>query len=330
MCRSSLQSAPDGADAGGRTHRARYRHPTMPDDVAAVEALLGREPDLIVPAPHTDRVIAADIDGDPGGTPVVLVHGTPDSRLARPPDPTLATNLGVRLIAIDRPGFGHTTPDPAATPTSFATDIATLLDHLGIDTAHLLAWSAGTIWAVGAATGLAGRVRSLTAVGGLVPFEAFDDPQVRAAAGATRLGMIDTAAELGPTVAAEMIAPLLVPDPATPAAALEHRAEAGDTALSAEPGADVAMAAACCDAVRNGLDGLIRDVTVQFSPSGIDPARIDVPARFVTGVHDDTCPPAFSHWYADRLPDGTAETVDGAGHGLLLTHWEQVLAAIVG
>lgn len=290
-----------------------------------VQQLIEAPPDVIVPVPGTRRVVAADLDGDPSGTPVVLVHGTPDTRLARHPDPSIAAALGVRLIAVDRPGFGHTTVDLEATPLAFAADVAALLDHLEIASAHLLAWSAGTIWAVGVAAAAPTRVRSVTAVGGLAPFEAFTDPTVREGAGDARVGMIETAEELGATVAAEMIAPLLVPDPATPATALEHRGEAGDVALFAVPGADIQMAAAICDAVRAGPAGLVRDVTVQLGPSGVDLGAIDVPTRFVTGADDTVCPPAFAHWFAAQIPGADAEIVPDAGHGLLLTHWHDLL-----
>jgi len=42
--------------------------------------------------------------GDPGGTPVVYLHGGGDSRLSRPPDDSIAAGLGVRLLAVDRCG----------------------------------------------------------------------------------------------------------------------------------------------------------------------------------------------------------------------------------
>lgn len=294
-----------------------------------VRRLLDRPADVVVPVPGTPRVIAADVEGDPGGVPVLLVHGTPDSRLARHPDPSVVADLGVRLCSVDRPGFGRSSADHDASPTSFAADVDVLLDALGIDSVHLLAWSAGTIWTLGVAATIPDRVRSLTAVGGLVPFEAFTDPTVRAAAGAARLGMIETAEELGARAAAEMIAPLLVPDPATPETALEHRAEAGDHALAEVPGADEQMAAACCDAVRQGLTGLTRDVAVQLGDSGVDLAAVTAPGVFVTGAQDTTCPPAFAHWYAARIPGAVAEIVADAGHGLLLTHWRSILEAII-
>jgi pimeloyl-ACP methyl ester carboxylesterase len=48
--------------------------------------------------------------GDPDGRPVLFFHGTPGYRL-NPwiPDAELRS-LGVRLIALDRPGVGRSTP----------------------------------------------------------------------------------------------------------------------------------------------------------------------------------------------------------------------------
>ncbi len=301
----------------------------MPDPIARVQQLLETPPDLVVPVPGTAFQVGADLEGDPSGVPVMFVHGTPDSRLARHPDPTVVADLGVRLVAVDRPGFGHSTADPAASPTGWATSVTAVLDHLGLDTAHLLAWSAGTIWALGVAAAAPDRVRSVTAVGGLVPFEAFDDPGLRDAAGDTRTGMIETAEELGAQAAAELIAPLLVPNPATPAAAWEHRREVGDADLARLPGAEVRMAAAVCDAVRGGPAGLVHEVQVQLSPSGVPLGDLAVPSRFVTGTDDQICPPAFAHWYAARIAGAEVEIMEGAGHGLPITHWRMILESIL-
>jgi pimeloyl-ACP methyl ester carboxylesterase len=53
--------------------------------------------------------------GDPAGQPVFFLHGTPGSRLFCPdPDP------GVRLITLDRPGYGLSTPLEVPTLSSVA------------------------------------------------------------------------------------------------------------------------------------------------------------------------------------------------------------------
>jgi len=48
--------------------------------------------------------------GDPNGVPVFYFHGFPGSRL----EATLLPPSGIRLIGVDRPGYGLSTPAPAA------------------------------------------------------------------------------------------------------------------------------------------------------------------------------------------------------------------------
>jgi pimeloyl-ACP methyl ester carboxylesterase len=79
------------------------------------------------------RTLALDDVGDPAGVPVVYLHGTPDSRLARHPDDGVAAAMGVRLLAVDRPGYGGSSPGPGGTwspdwPAAWAADVAVALD----------------------------------------------------------------------------------------------------------------------------------------------------------------------------------------------------------
>jgi pimeloyl-ACP methyl ester carboxylesterase len=52
--------------------------------------------------------------GDLGGRPVVMFHGNPASRLQCPDDDG-SVAAGVRLVTVDRPGFGGSTPEPGRT-----------------------------------------------------------------------------------------------------------------------------------------------------------------------------------------------------------------------
>ena len=124
------------------------------------------------------RRLRYDDVGDPAGRPVVYLHGTPDSRLSRPSDEGLD---GVRLLAVDRPGYGGTS---LAEPEAFGDDLAWLLDAIGIEQQFdLVAWSGGALaalWVAGSPA-LASRLQGLTLVSALVPRDAYDDPAVRAA-----------------------------------------------------------------------------------------------------------------------------------------------------
>ena len=69
--------------------------------------------------------------GDLQGRPVVLLHGMPGSRLFCPDEEATAA-AGVRLLTIDRPGYGRSDPRPARTLLDWADDYIELADQLDL------------------------------------------------------------------------------------------------------------------------------------------------------------------------------------------------------
>jgi pimeloyl-ACP methyl ester carboxylesterase len=89
--------------------------------------------------------------GDPGGVPVVLLHGFPDSaRLWRHQVPVLVAH-GFRVIVPDLRGFGRSgrPADVAAYRLQHVVDdVTAILDTLGVGTAHVVGhdWGAAVAW----------------------------------------------------------------------------------------------------------------------------------------------------------------------------------------
>jgi pimeloyl-ACP methyl ester carboxylesterase len=271
--------------------------------------------------------------GDPAGVPLLYLHGTPDSRLARPADDGVAAGAGMRLLALDRPGYGGSDALPAGSSWTgpLARDVAAILDQLHVERVVLLAWSGGTLAALALAAALPAHVSALGIVAGLVPRQAYDDPAVRLAAG-ERLRTLELADTLPPGRLGEAVAPLLAPYPCDHALALEHQAEHRDAASAHElasvaAGAD-RMADALVEAVRPGLAGVAADVEAQARPLDVDVAAVACRTRLWYGSVDPVTPPAFGEWYARELPAATLDIVPGAAHYLLFTHWADILRSL--
>ena len=81
--------------------------------------------------------------GDRFGSPVFYFHGYPGSRLEAGLANDYAMRHNIRLIGIDRPGYGNSDPKPGRRLTDWANDVTELADRLAIKRFAVLAVSGG-------------------------------------------------------------------------------------------------------------------------------------------------------------------------------------------
>ncbi|MFI8825576.1 alpha/beta fold hydrolase [Streptomyces sp. NPDC053431] len=252
------------------------------------------------------RTLAVEEWGEPAGVPVVYLHGSPMSRLARYPDESLFRRLGVRLITYDRPGFGCSTPRPGRRVVDAAADVATIADALGLGRFAVFGVSGGGPHALAFAARCPKRVTRLGVMAGLAPRDAagldwtagMNEGNRRSATAAAigRQAVMDHLAQVGSAG--------LPPLPAV------ERAVLGRPEISAMIGP------AFAEALRPGLDGWVDDVTALFgTPWGFDPADVTAPVRIWHGELDSLVPPGHGEWLAARIPGATLVRGEGAGHG---------------
>jgi pimeloyl-ACP methyl ester carboxylesterase len=111
--------------------------------------------------------------GIESGPVVFYFHGFPGSRL----DgflfdfDTVASNLGLRIIAIDRPGIGNSEFKINRKLQDWVFDVSNIADHLKIDKFSVLAISGGAPYALAIASGLPDRLHSVSIVSGMGPFQ---------------------------------------------------------------------------------------------------------------------------------------------------------------
>ena len=98
------------------------------------------------------RIVSFADYGMPGQTAVVWCHGGPGSRLEPAYVSDSASSAGLRLIGIDRPGYGRSTPQAGRTIGGWVPDAIAVLDHLGIDRFVVVGLSTGGAYALALAS----------------------------------------------------------------------------------------------------------------------------------------------------------------------------------
>jgi pimeloyl-ACP methyl ester carboxylesterase len=139
------------------------------------------------------RRLAFCVTGPRRGSPVVYCHGAIGTPLGATVDlAAIAHDIGVRYIAVNRPGIGGSDPAPGRSVRSFAADVRELADALAIRRFAVAGVSAGGPYALALACALPGRVRRVAICSSLSPLSAPHrtpgmPPRIRLALGSLRV-----------------------------------------------------------------------------------------------------------------------------------------------
>lgn len=129
------------------------------------------------------------IDSGGTGEAVILLHPrTGNSAYWQYTVPALAA-AGYRAIAIDHPGWGRSIVADADNPAPVADTIDALLDHLGLDAAHVVGTAMGGYVAMDYAAWQPGRTRSLVVAASGLGFQ--NDPEYAAFRERARIPAMD-------------------------------------------------------------------------------------------------------------------------------------------
>lgn len=251
-------------------------------------------------------MLAVEEWGVPGGRPVMYLHGSPMSRLARYPDDALFTELGIRLFTYDRPGYGNSTPNPGRLVKAAADDVIAIADKLGLERFPLIGVSGGGPHALATAACHPDRISRVGVLASPAPRDAdgldWTDGMMR-----DNVVESDAAVEGG-------------------AAAVEALIRQTDTsklpdfppneqAILDRPEIRQMLSTAYAEAVRPGLEGAVDDSVALFgSPWGFDPASITVPVRIWHGEQDSVVPFTHARWLAARIPGAVLVSQPDIGH----------------
>jgi pimeloyl-ACP methyl ester carboxylesterase len=273
------------------------------------------------------RVITVEVLGDDHATPVLLCHGLADSRLAAQPLQQAARDLGLRVIAPDRPGTGGTDRRWLPQLADWADDAAVVLDALAVDSAALLGVSGGGPFAAACAARIPARVRSLTLV---CPLGLAEWPTAGMAHG-ERLSL--ALATHVPAVGGWSMGRLAALARRSPRSFLWLAATSQpdvDIRALQQPGMRESFLACYLEAFRRGSWGVAQDLRLLTRPWGFDLGSITAPTSIHHGDADTTVPVQHARLYAQAIPGARLQIHPVEGHFSILSDPQDILAALAG
>jgi pimeloyl-ACP methyl ester carboxylesterase len=288
----------------------------------------GRESSCVLP---DGRIVEYWEGGDPQGRPVVQHPGTPATRIFGRWGHEAAAAAGVRLVAVNRPGYGGSTS--SAEPSLLATgrDTAAVAALLGLPDYGVLGISGGGPFAVATAVADPGAVRAVAVVAGVGPWRVLDDPTEDLEERAY-LALLDA----GDVAAAEAGARQFIEEEFTPMRLLDDGARVD--AMLAEPESPVsnlvrddeyrALWAANMPLVLDRVDGYVFDNLAWGGTWDIDPSDVVAP----TVVWDTVEGAGARHgrWYAEHIAGSELVLFPGESHlDACDGHWPEVLAGLL-
>ena len=253
--------------------------------------------------------------GNPGGTAVFLLHGTPGSRLGPMPRDALLYRQGIRLITYDRPGYGDSDRLRGRRIAHAAADVAAIADHLGIEEFSVVGRSGGGPHTLACAALLPDRVRRAAALVSVAPpdaegldwFAGMTEGNVAEYAVARR-GHDELVERLEAVVAG------ILADPITCMPFGDAALPESDQLIIADYGVKDKLVRTFVEGLRTSAYGWVDDSLSFLAPWDFQPSDISVPVLLWHGKDDIFSPVSHTRWLAGQIKHADVAIEPGAAH----------------
>lgn len=276
-----------------------------------------------------DRRIGFAEFGDPHGRAVFWLHGTPGARRQIPTEARIyAEQHHLRLIGVDRPGIGSSTPHQYENIAAFAADLEVIADILGIGKMTVVGLSGGGPYTLAAAAAMPDRVVAAGVLGGVAPTVGPD--AIRG--GAMKLGIavapaLEVIGEPIGLVATGLVR--LIKPVALPALEIYARiSPEGDRRLLARPEFKAMFLDDLLNGGRKQMGAPFADVVNFARDWGFRLDEVKVPVRWWHGDKDHIIPYAHGEHVVALLPDAELFTLPGDSHLAGLGYAHEILGSM--
>lgn len=271
--------------------------------------------DLVAELSNGTRITYVEV-GAPDGSPVILLHGTPASRLlATGPLEDAARGVGLRLVAPDRPGVGGSSFIPYRV-VDYPSSLALFADVIGLDDFTVVGTSGGGRYACATGCLLGDRVRHVILVGSTVSPDIANAQSTWNKGDRTAYLLARRAPWLFRGFMAKM-AHKLLRDPDSWRDLLPELSPADQRTLARDD-SQALMRRMLTETMRQGPRGLAQDYRLEATPWGLNLAAIQAPVDIWHGQDDTLVKPVAARLLANAIPGARLHLVPGQGHFSLI------------
>lgn len=255
------------------------------------------------------------------GSPAFYFHGTPGGLLEGRLLDEAARLQDVRLIAVDRPGYGSSDFKKDRRITDWPDDVADLADALGIDRFGVVGLSGGSPHAQACAAAMPERVTTAMIVSGAGSPEAAVD-------GRGRVARVFIKAMLALTPFFAWIAAMWTAFWA-PHTRQWMMPRSIDRVVMKRRDVREAFVEEVRAALRPGGRAMAQDLVLFSRPWGFTPRDVGkVPVHLWHGDADKVVPMSIGRYFSREIPGCQVTFVAGGGHMMIIDHAGEIMAAI--
>ncbi len=261
------------------------------------------------------RSIGITSVGRDDGFPIIHFHGSGSSRLEVKLFAEQASEEGVRLIGLDRPGIGLSDPKTGYQLLDWSDDVLEVVDHLGIERFAVQGLSAGGPFALACAYKIPQRLTACGLISTVSP------PDLMRKAGSGSMRMMWWIGAHAPHLMlfyARLVQRMTGSDQASMEKyVVRYAARLGeaDKQLLNDPGTRRSIVQAMAESFRQGPNGNLEVVVTEIQPWGFQLEQVKFEKLFLWhGGQDKIMPIAPARLLARMLPNCTATFYPDEGH----------------
>ena len=262
--------------------------------------------------------------GAPGGAPGFYFHGHPGSRLEAELADEVAAEAGIRIIALDRPGYGLSSFQPRRTILDWPQDVKEVANILGLERFSVLGSSGGGPYALACAHQLPERVTRAGVISGVGPYNARG--ATRGMRWQNRVGF-QVGARFPPLARLIMwsMERQVRRSPERTLDAIARAMSPTDAEIAVRPNLRRTLAAVIAEAFRQGSRGAALDVVLLGRPWGFRLEEISPRVYLWQGEADVLVPVSMGRHQAAAIPNCQATFYPGEGHLLFVDHMAEIV-----